>query len=135
MILLPQRLNALKQVATQVEANLRSTSLNLDGGCDAARHRTGMLPAGLIPNITESPRKRQTTKRRRKRRVAAAIRAWRIWVERTLTRKDTCQRRWLRVERPQQRHAGMKWLASTRIHLRAFCGASLSPPVHGLVTR
>jgi hypothetical protein len=135
MSLLPQGLNALKQVATQVEADLRGASLNLDGGCDAARHRTGMFPAGLIPNITESPRKRKTTKHGRKRRSDAAIRAWRIRVERTLARKDTCQRWWLRVERLQQRHAGMKWLASTRIHLRAFCGASPSPPVHGLVTR
>jgi hypothetical protein len=101
MILLPQRLNALKQVATRVETDLRSASLNLDGGCDAARHRTGMFPAGLIPNITESPRKRKTTKRGRKRRVDAAIRAWQLRVERTWAQKDTCQRWWLRVERPQ----------------------------------
>jgi hypothetical protein len=94
-----------------------------------------MFPAGLIPNITERPSKRKTTKRGRKRRVDAAIRAWRIWIERTWARKDTCQRWWLRVERLQQRHAGMNWLASTRSHLRAFCGVSPSPPVHGLVTR
>jgi hypothetical protein len=135
MLLLPQGLNALKQVATQIGADLRGASLNLEGGYDAARHRHGMCHAGLIPNITESPRKRKTTKRGRKRRFDAAIRAWRIRVERTLARKDTCQRWWLRAERLQQRHAGMKWLASTRIHLRAFCGTSPSPPVHGLVTR
>ena len=102
MSLLPQGLNAMKQMATQVEADLRGASLNLDGDCDAARHRTGMFPAGLIPNITESPRKRKMTKRGRKRRSDAAIRAW---------RKDTFQRWWLRVERLQQRSAGMKWLA------------------------
>jgi hypothetical protein len=135
MSLLPQGLNALKQAATQVEADLRGASLNLDGGCDAARHRKRMFPAGLIPNITERPRKPKTTKRGRKRRFDAAIHALRVRVERTLARKDTCQRWRLRVERLQQRHAGMTWLASTRIHLRAFCGASPSPPVHGLVTR
>jgi hypothetical protein len=66
MSLLPQGLNALKQVATQVEADLRGASLNLECRCDTARHRTGMFHAGPIPNITESPRKRKTTERGRK---------------------------------------------------------------------
>jgi hypothetical protein len=57
MVLLPQGLKALKQVAKQVGADLRGTSLNLDGGCDATRHRNGMFHADLIPNITASPRK------------------------------------------------------------------------------
>jgi hypothetical protein len=135
MILLPQGLNALKQVATQVGADLRGASRNPDGGCDAARHRTGMFPAGLIPNITESPRKRKTTTRGRKRRFDAAIHALRMRVEGALAWEGTCQRWWLRFERLQQRHAGMKWLASTMITPRAFCGASHSPPVHGIVTR
>jgi hypothetical protein len=135
MILLPQGLKALTQVARQGGADLRGASRNLDGGCDAARHRHGMFHAGLIPNITERPRKRKTTTRGRKRRVDAALQAWRMQVERTLAWEDTCQRWWFRVERLQQRHAGMTGLASTMIHLRAFCGASHSPPVHGLVTR
>jgi hypothetical protein len=111
MILLPQGLKALKQVARQVGADLRGASRNLDGGCDAARHRNGMFHAGLIPNITESPRKRKTTTRGRKRRFDAAIHALRMRVERTLAWEDTCQRLWLRFERLQQRHSGMKWLA------------------------
>jgi hypothetical protein len=114
MILLPQGLKALKQVAKQVGADLRGTSLNLDGGCDAARHRNGMFHADLadlIPNITESPRKRKTTKRGCKRRFYAAIHALRLRVERTLAWEDTCQRLWLRFERLQQRHSGMKLLA------------------------
>ena len=61
MILLPQGLKALKQVAKQVGADLRGASRNLNGGCDAARHRHGMFHAGLISNITESPRKRKMT--------------------------------------------------------------------------
>jgi hypothetical protein len=114
--LLPQGLNALKQTATTVAADLRGASLNRDGGCDAARHRTGEFPAGLIPTITESPRQRKTAERGRKRRVDAAGRAWRIRAERTLARKDTCQRWWLRVERLQRR-SGMTWLASRRAAL------------------
>jgi len=85
MILLPQGLKALKQVAKQVEADLRGASLNLDGGCDSARHRTCMFHAGLIPNIKENPRKRKTTKRGRKRLFDSAIHALRMRVERTDT--------------------------------------------------
>jgi hypothetical protein len=55
MTRLPQGLKALKQATTQVGADLRGASLNLDGGCNAARHRTGVFPAGLIPNIAEVP--------------------------------------------------------------------------------
>jgi hypothetical protein len=135
MILLPQGLKALKQVAKQVGGDLRGTSVNLDGGCDAARHWNGMFHADLIPNITESPRKCKATKRGRKRRFDAAIHAWRMRVERTLAWEDTCLWLWLRVERLQQRHSGITWLVWTMINLRAFCDASNSPPVHGLVTR
>ena len=111
MILLPQGLKALKQVAKQVGADLRGTSLNLDGGCDAVRHRRGMCHAGLIPNITESPRKRKTTRRGRTPHFDAAIRALRRRGERTLAWEDTCQRLWLRFERLQRRHPGMTLLA------------------------
>jgi hypothetical protein len=111
MILLPQGLKALKQVAKQVGADLRGASRNLNGGCDAARHRHGMFHADLLPTITESPRTRQTTTRGRQRRFDAAIHALRMRVERTLACEDTCQRLWLRVERLQQRHSGMKLLA------------------------
>ena len=135
MLLLPQGLKAVKQVATQVGANLRGVSLNLNGGCDAVRHRRGMCHAGLTPNITESPRKRRTTKRGRTPHFNAAIRALRRRVERTLAWEDTCQRLCLRFERLQRRHTGMTLLAYTMINLRALCGPSHSPPVHGIGTR
>jgi hypothetical protein len=35
----------------------------------------------------------------------------------------------LRLERLQERHSGMKGLASTLMHWRAFCGVYNSPPV------
>jgi hypothetical protein len=60
MVLLPQGLHALKQVAKQVGVDLRGAYLNLDGGVDSTHNRTCMFNAGLIPNITENPRKRKT---------------------------------------------------------------------------
>jgi len=39
MILLPQGLKALKQVAKQVGLDLRGAYLNLDGGFDSAHNR------------------------------------------------------------------------------------------------
>jgi transposase len=110
MILLPQGLKALKQVAKQIGVDLRGASLNLDGGCDAARHRHGMCLAGFIRHSTERPRTRKTTKHGRERRFDAAIRALRARLERTLSWEDTCRRLLLRFERLQQRHSGMTWL-------------------------
>jgi hypothetical protein len=111
MILWPQGLKALKQVAKQVGTDLLGASLNRDGGCDAAHHRNDLFLAGLIPHITESRRQRKATKRGLQRRVDAAIHALRMQVEWTLACEDTCQRLWLRFERLQQRHSGMKLLA------------------------
>jgi transposase len=123
MILLPQGLKALQQVAKQVGADLRGASLNLDGGYDSARNRQGIFNAGLIPNITENPRKRKTTKRGRTRLFDAAIHALRMRGERTFAWEHKCKQVLLRFERIQQRHYGMKLLTYTIIHLREFCGA------------
>ena len=55
MILLPQGLKALKQVAKQVGLDLRGAYLNLDGGFDSTHNRKCIFNAGLIPNIPENP--------------------------------------------------------------------------------
>jgi hypothetical protein len=86
MVLLPQGLHALKQVAKAVGVDLRGAYLNLDGGFDSTRNRTCIFNAGMIPNIKENPRNRKTTKRGRKRLFNAAIHAFhalRMRVERT----------------------------------------------------
>jgi hypothetical protein len=101
MVLLPQGLKALKQVAKQVGADLRGAYLNLDGGFDSARNRKCMFNAGLVPNIKENPRKRKTTKRGRKRLFDAAIHALRMRVEWTFAWEDKCKRLLLRFERIQ----------------------------------
>jgi hypothetical protein len=123
MILLPQELKALEQVARQVGADLRGAYLNLDGGRDSACNRKCIVNAGLIPNIKENPRKRKTTKRGRKRLFDAAIHALRMGVARTFAWEDKCKRLWLRFERIQQWHYRMKLLAYTMINLREFCVA------------
>jgi hypothetical protein len=75
MVLLPEGLHALKQVAKEVGLDLRGAYLNLDGGFDSAHHWKCICNAGLIPNITEHPRHRKATKRGRKRLFNAAIHA------------------------------------------------------------
>ena len=122
MVLLPQGLSALKQVAKQVGLDLRGAYLNLDGGFDSAHNRTRIFNAGLIPNIKENPRNRKTPKRGRNRFFNAAIHALRMRVERTFAWEDTFKRLLLRFERIQQRHYGMKLMAYTVMNLRAFCG-------------
>jgi transposase len=123
VVLLPQGLQALKKVAKEIGVDLRGAYLNLDGGFDSARNRKMIFNAGMIPNITENPRHRKTTKRGRKRLFNAAIHALRAQVERTFAWEDTFKRLLLRFERIQQRHYGMKLMAYTLINLRAFCGA------------
>ena len=122
MVLFPEGLKALKQVAKEVELDLQGAYLNLDGGFDSARNRKCIFNAGLIPNIKENLRHRKTTKRGRKRLFNAAIHALRLCVERTFAWEDKFKRLLVRFERIQQRHYGMKLLGYTMINLRAFCG-------------
>jgi hypothetical protein len=113
MVLFPEGLKALKQVAKEVGVDLRDSYLNLDGGFDSARNRKCIFNAGLIPNIKENPRNRQTTKRGRKRLFNGAIHALRLCVERTFAWEDKFKRLLLRFERIQHRHYGMKLMAYT----------------------
>jgi hypothetical protein len=123
MVLFPEGLKALKQVAKEVGLDLRGAYGNLDGGFDSRANRTCIFNAGMIPNIKENPRNRKRTKRGRKRVFNAAIHALWMRVERTFAWEDKFKRLLLRFERIQQRHYGMKLLAYTLINLRAFCGA------------
>jgi len=110
MVLLPQSLHALKQVAKQVGLDLRGAYVNLDGGFDSKDNRKMIFNAGMIPNIKENPRNRKTTKRGRKRLFKGAIHALRMRAERTFAWEDKFKRLLLRFERIQQRHHGMKGL-------------------------
>jgi hypothetical protein len=61
MVLFPEGLKALKEVAKEIGLDLRGAYLNLDGGFDSTRNRKCIFNAGLIPNINENPRNRKTT--------------------------------------------------------------------------
>jgi len=91
MVLLPEGLQALKKVATQVGLDLRDAYVNLDAGFDSTYHRKCMFNAGMIPNITENPRNRKRTKRGRKRLFNAAFHALRTRVDRTFAWEDKCR--------------------------------------------
>jgi hypothetical protein len=122
MVLFSEGLNALKRVAKMTGLVLTGAYLNLDGGFDSKHNRKMIFNAGMIPNITENPRHRKTTKRGRKRLFNEAIHALRAHVERTFAWEDKFKRLLLRFEHMQQRHFGMKLMAYTLINLRAFCG-------------
>jgi len=99
MVLFPEGLKALKDVAKEVRLDLRGAYCNLDGGFDSAHNRQCIFNAGMIPNIKENPRNRKGTKRGRKRLFNAAIHALRMRVERTFAWEDKCKRLLLRFER------------------------------------
>jgi len=123
MVLFPDGLKALKNVAKQVGLDLRGAYVNLDGGFDSKRNRKLIFNAGMIPNIKENPRNRKTTKRGRKRLFNDAIHALRACVERTFAWEDKFKRLLLLFVCIQQRHYGMKLMAYTLINVRGFCGA------------
>jgi hypothetical protein len=123
MVLLPEGLKAVKQVAKMVGLDRGGAYLHLDAGVDATYNRTMIFKAGMMPNIQENPRHRQRTKRGRKRFFNAAIHALRTRVDRTFAGEDKCKRRLLRFEHLQPRHVGMKLMAYTLINMREFCGA------------
>jgi len=89
MVLLPEGLHALKQVAKEVGLELRGAYVNLDGGFDSRVNRKAIFNAGMIPNIKETPRNRLRPRRGRKRLFNAAIYAWRMRVERTFAWKTS----------------------------------------------
>jgi transposase len=120
-ILLPEGLKGLKRVAKRTGLVLAGAYLNLDGGFDSQANRKAIFNAGLIPNIKENPRNRQTPKRGRKRFFNQAIHALRERVERTFAWEDKFKRLLLRFEHIQLRHYGMKLMAYTLINLRRFC--------------
>jgi hypothetical protein len=57
LVLFPEGLKALKEVAKEVGLDLERAYLNLDGGFDSAYNRKCIFNAGLIPNIKQKIRR------------------------------------------------------------------------------
>ena len=83
MILLPDGLKSLKLVAKMVGLILVGAYLNLDSGFDSKQNRKLVFNAGMLPNIKDNPRNRNTTKRGRKLLLSAAIHSLRPRIDRT----------------------------------------------------
>ena len=94
MVLFPEGLKALKEVAKELGLDLRGAYLNLDGGFDSAHNRKCIFNAGLIPNIKENLRNRKRPKRGRKRLFNATLHALRLCVERTFAWEDELSALW-----------------------------------------
>jgi hypothetical protein len=75
MVLLPEGLQALQQVAKELGVDLRGAYLPLDGGFDSAHNRQCVFNAGLLPTIPANPRNRKRAKRGRKRLFNATSQA------------------------------------------------------------
>lgn len=121
MVLLPNGLGHLKEVASAAALALRGATLNLDAGFDSQKNRQFVFNAGLKPNIKENPRNRQSPKRGRPRCFNTVVYAFRSRVERTFAWEDKFKRLLLRFERFQRRHLGFKLMAYTMINVRVFC--------------
>ena len=104
MVLFPEGLKALQDVATEVGLDLRGAYLHRAGGFDSPHNRQGIFTAGMIPHIKEHPCNRKGTKRGRQQLCNAAIHALRMRVERPFAWADKFRRLLLRLERIQQRH-------------------------------
>jgi len=92
MVLLPDGLKALKQVAKMTGLVLTGAYLNLDAGFDSTHNRKCIFNAGMIPNIKENPRNRKHTKRGRKRLFNEVLYALRTRVDRTFAWEDKFKR-------------------------------------------
>ena len=121
MVLLPDGLAHLTEVANLAALDLTGATLNLDAGFDSKKNRKCVFNAKLKPNIKENPRNRQTPKRGRPRCFDTVVYALRSRVERTFAWEDKFKRLLLRFERFQWRHLGFKLMAYTMINVRVFC--------------
>ena len=121
----PLLLNALPQVtriAKAVGLNLNKTIVSLDGIYDSRANRKAIFNRGMIPNINENTRGRQTPKPGRKRLFEIAIFKERFrTIERVFAWEDKFKRLLLRFERISELHYALKSLAYTMINLRHFC--------------
>jgi hypothetical protein len=109
-------------MARAIGADLRGSTVSLDGVYDCRDNRRAIFNRGMTPNIPENPRGRKTPKRGRKQHFDPAIFEERFrTIERVFAWEDKFRRLLLRFERISDVHYALKTLAYSMINLRHYC--------------
>jgi hypothetical protein len=120
--LLRNALPKLTDMARAIGADLRGSTVGLDGAYDCRDNRRAIFNRGVTPNIPENPRERKTPKRGHKQHFDQAIFEERFrTIDRVFAWKDKFRRLLLRFERISDVHYALKTLAYSMINLRHYC--------------
>ncbi len=120
--LLRNALPKLTDMARAIGADLRASTVSLDGVYDCRDNRRAIFNRGMTPNIPENPRGRKTPKRGRKQHFDPEIFEERFrTIERVFAWEDKFRRLLLRFERISDVHYALKTLAYSMINLRHYC--------------
>lgn len=119
-ILLPDSLRFLRRIIRALKLEIEGVELSLDSGFDGRKNRHAIWNTGLVPNIAENIRNRNTTKPKRGRPRYFNIKSYnsRSTVERTFAWQDTYRATVVRYSRQQAHFVAYNLLAFTLINLR-----------------
>lgn len=122
LVLLPGSLKFLKHIVRVVKLEIANRELNLDSGFDSKKNRRVIWKSGLVPNIPENIRNRDTGKPKRGRKRYFNIKSYnsRSVVERTFAWHDTYRATVIRYSRKLEHFIAHNLLAFTLINLRHF---------------
>jgi len=122
IVLLQCSLNNLTKITKHIGIDLVGSICNGDAGFDSKQNRKAIWNRGMIPNIPENPRNRDTTKPKQGRPRYFHKKSYdkRFAVERTFGWEDTYRSLVVRYDRKQANYRGRKTLAYTLINLRHF---------------
>ena len=122
--LLQKALLPLKKITKLLGIDLAGTIMSLDAGYDSKDNRKLIFNVGMIPNIPENKRNKNSVKCGRKRIYDSEIYDERFnTIERVFAWEDKFKRLLMRFEFISKIHYGFKYLAYTMINLRHFCKA------------
>jgi hypothetical protein len=121
-VLLPGSLRLFKHIVKALELPVHGKELNLDSGFDSKTNRKAVWNAGLIPNIPENVRNRDTTKPKRGRPRYFNIKSYeyRFSAERLFAWQDTYRAVGVRYACKHEHFMAQNLLALTLINLRYF---------------
>ncbi|MEK7074184.1 MAG: transposase [Patescibacteria group bacterium] len=124
IVLLQCSLQNLTKVTRSVGIDLTGSICNGDMGFDSKKNRKAIWNRGMLPNIPENTRRRDTAKPKRGRPRHFSKKSYdkRFAVERTFGWEDKYRSLVTRYDRKQANYRGRKTLVYTLINLRYFCG-------------